>query len=682
MRKFKLEQAVVLCGIKEFDKAANILQKILKNNDKDYDALNLLGVIAAQKKDYTKSLKYLESSLKINSENYIALNNLGLIYLNLKKLDLAIINFNKALKINQNYSQVHNNIGNYYIEKKEFSKAIKSYEEAIKINSNFFEAFNNIGLAYFHLENFNEAQKNYLQAIKLNKSYYEAYNNLGTLFLSSNKNIEAIKYFSLAIQIKTDYSDAYLQRGEAYYELGNFALAINDLENAIKYNQDNDRGVLFLAKLKSGNWDKINEYVNYLKVKILKTNFSILPFCSLPLTDSLYLQKKNVKNFIGNLNIQRNISISLLKSEKIKIGYISHDFINHPISQLISNTFELHDKKKFDIYTFKLNSLSDNFTKKISNATTLIDLSSCNLNKISSIIKKFKIDIAVDLMGFTKNAKPEIFYERVSPLQINFLGYPGTAGHKNMDYIIADQFIIKKENENNFLEKIIYLPNCFQPCNKILYSSNKSFSKEKFNLPEDKFIFCCFNNSYKINPFIFNIWVKILKKVEKSILWILADNLDFEKNLLNEFKKNNINTSRIVFCRRSNFDEHLERFKHADLFLDSFPYCAHTTANECLQQGLPLIALCGESFASRVSGSLLSAINIPELITFNSKDYEKTAVRLAENMEELKNIKRKIMLNKNTLSNISVYTHNLEKAYSKIYQTYLNNEKMSNVYIN
>ena len=648
MRKFKLEQAVVLCGIKEFDKAAKILQEILKNNDKDYDALNLLGVIAAQKKDYTKGLEYLESSLKINNENYIALNNLGLIYLNLKKLDLAIINFNKALKINQNYSQVHNNIG----------------------------------LAYFHIENFNEAQKNYLQAIKLNKSYYEAYNNLGVLFLSSNKNIEAIKYFSLAIQIKRDYSDAYLQRGETYYKLGNFALAINDLKNAIKYNQDNDRGVLFLAKLKSGNWDKINEYVDYLKKKILNTNFSILPFCSLPLTDSLFLQKKNAQNFIGNLNIQKNISISLLKNDRIKIGYISHDFINHPISQLISNTFELHDKKKFDIYTFKLNSLSDNFTKKISNATTLIDLSSCNLNKISSIIKKFKIDIAVDLMGFTKDAKPEIYYERVAPLQVNFLGYPGTVGHKNMDYMIADQFVIKKENENNFLEKIIYLPNCYQPCNKISYINNKYFSKKKFNLPEDKFIFCCFNSSYKINLFIFNIWVKILRKVEKSILWILADNLDFEKNLLNEFEKNNIDISRIVFCHRTNFDEHLERFKHADLFLDNFPYCAHTTANECLQQELPLIALCGESFASRVSGSLLNAINVPELITYNSKDYEKTAVRLAENVEELKNIKRKITLNKGILSNISVYTYNLEKAYSKIYKMCLNNEEINNVYIN
>jgi predicted O-linked N-acetylglucosamine transferase (SPINDLY family) len=682
MKKFELEQAVVLCGIKEFDKAANILQEILKNNNKDYNALNLLGVIAAQKKDYAKSLEYLESSLKINNENYIALNNLGLIYLNLKKLDLAIMNFNKALKINQNYSQVHNNIGNYYIEKKEFAKAIKSYEEAIKINSNFFEAFNNIGLAYFHMENFYGAQKNYLQAIKLNKGYYEAYNNLGILFLSFNKNIEAIKYFSLAIQIKRDYSDAYLQRGETYYALGNFSLAINDLKNAIKYNQDNDRGVLFLAKLKSGNWDKINEYVDNLKKKILNTNFSIIPFCSLPLTDSLFLQKKNVQNFIGNLNIQKKISISLLKNDRIKIGYISHDFINHPISQLISNTFEYHDKKKFDIFTFKLNSLSDNFTKKISNATTLIDLSLCNINKISSIIRELKIDIAVDLMGFTKNAKPKIFYERVAPLQVNFLGYPGSVGHRNMDYIIADRFVIKKKYENNFSEKIIYLPNCYQPCNRISYISNKSFSKKKFNLPEDKFIFCCFNSSYKINQLIFNTWVKILRKVEKGILWILADNLDFEKNLLNEFKKKNIDASRIVFCRRTNFDEHLERFKYADLFLDNFPYCAHTTANESLQQELPLIAICGESFASRVSGSLLNAINVPELITYNFKDYEKIAVRLAENMEELKNIKRKITLNKSILSNISVYTYNLEKAYSKIYKMCLNNEKINNVYIN
>ena len=682
MSNIELEQALALYNSNEFKKAENILFQIIKNNNQDFNALNLLGAISAQRKDYKKSLEYLKISLQINDLNYIALNNLGLVYLNLKKPDLAILNFNKALKINQNYSPLYNNIGNYYVEKKEFNEAIKSYRQAIKINPDFFQAFNNIGLAHFHLKNFNESKQSYLQAIKLNKNYYEAYKNLGNLFSSFNKNIEAIECFTMAIKIKKNYADAYFNRGETYYKINNLKLAIKDLETSIKYDEEKDRGTLFLAKLKTGDWNKINEQIDSLKKKILNTNFSILPFYSLSLTDSTFLQKKNFENFIYNLNIKKNISFNVQKKNKIKVGYISHDFMRHPVSQLISDTLEMHNKDKFDIYAFKLNVLSDNFTEKISRSTNLIDLSSYKFDKISSTIKKFEIDIAVDLMGYTRNAIPEIFYNKVAPVQINFLGYPGTAGHNKIDYIIADQFILKTSCEKNFLEKIIYLPNCYQPSNKIQNVNLKSFSKKKFNLPEDTFIFCSLNSSYKINPYIFNLWVKILKQVKKSVLWILADNLDFEKNLLNEFKNSGIDSNRIIFCHQVNLDEHLQRFKYADLFLDTFPYAAHTTANECLQQDLPLVALCGESFASRVSGSLLNAINVKELITYNAEEYVNTAIRLAENVGELKKIKSKIMVNKKTLSDVNTYTNNLEKAYSKIYQMYLNNEKIENVYIN
>jgi predicted O-linked N-acetylglucosamine transferase (SPINDLY family) len=682
MSNAELEQALTLYHANKFEKAENILLQIIKDNNQDFNALNLLGTISAQRKDYKKSLEYLKKSLEINDLNYIALNNLGLVYLSLKQPNSAILNFNKALKINQNYSPLHNNIGNYYIQNKKFDEAIKSYEQAIKINPNFFQAFNNIGLAHFHLKDFNEAKKNYLQAIKLNKNYYEAYNNLGNLFSSFNKNTEAIELFSMAIKIKKNYSDAYLNRGETYYKINNFKSAIEDLENSIKYDDEKDRGTLFLARLKSGDWNKINEQIDNLKKKILDTSFYVLPFYSLPLTDSTFLQKKNFDNFISNLNIKKNIRLYLKKNNKIRVGYISHDFMRHPVSQLISDTLEAHNKNKFDIYTFKLNSLSDNFTKKISHSTNLVDLSSYKLDRILSTIKKFGIDIAIDLMGFTRNANPDIFYDRVAPVQVNFLGYPGTAGHNNIDYIIADQFVIKKNYENNFLEKVIYLPNCYQPSNKIQNVDFKSFSKEKFNLPEDMFIFCSLNSSYKINPYIFNLWIKILKKVKKSVLWILADNLDFEKNLLSQFEKSSVDCSRIIFCRQVELNEHLARFKYADLFLDTFPYCAHTTANECLQQDLPLLALCGESFASRVSGSLLNAINVKELITYNAEEYVNTAIRLAQNADELKKIKIKIMANKKILSDVETYTDNLEKAYSKIYQMYLDNEKIKNVYIN
>lgn len=679
----KLKHAMVLYNIKEFNKAENILQEIIKINKKDSNALNILGAIAAQKKNYQQSLEYLEASIKINDSNYFTLNNLGAVYLSLKKLDLAILNFSKALQINKYYAPLFNNIGIYYTEKKEFDEAINSYEKALKINPNYFEAYNNLGLAYFQLENFDEAKKNYYLAINLNKNYYEAYYNLGLLFSFFEKPIQAIECFSAAIKIKKDYADAYYSRGETYYKINNFKSAINDFEISFKYNGDKDRGTLLIAKLKIGDWNDIEKKINYFKKKILNSSSFIHPFISLIISDCPYFQKKNTENLnLSNNIIETNNNFNVNFKKKIKIGYVSYDFRRHPVSQLICDTFEAHNKDKFEIYTFKLNSLSDNFTQRIATSTNLINLSSNTVDKIRSSIKKFEIDIALDLMGFTSNAKPKIFYNKIAPLQINFLGYPGTIGHNNMDYIIADQFIIKKEYQNNFMEKIIYLPSCYQPSNKIINITKKSFSKKKFNLPEDKFIFCCFNNSLKISPFIFNIWVKILKRVKNSILWILASNLDFKKNFLNEIIKNNITSNRIIFCHPVSLDEHLERFKYADLFLDTFPYCAHTTANESLQQNLPLVALCGESFASRVSGSLLKTINVNELIAYTAEEYEKIVVHLAENKKELQNIKNKIKLNKKSLSDVNTYTHNLEKAYYKIYQMYLDNEKPKNIYIN
>jgi predicted O-linked N-acetylglucosamine transferase (SPINDLY family) len=682
MTKEELKQGLYFYNNNELDKAEEIFKQLIKINSKDYNSLFLLATVLAQKKKFEESIKLFLASLELNQDNYIAHNNLGLSYYNLGNLESALDHFKKALTLNSTYPLIHNNIGVIYLKKGRYNDAINFFNEATKLQPNFAEVFNNIGIANMHLYNFNESKLNFEKAINIKHKYYEAYNNLGILFGKFEKYKESLVYFTEAIKINSNYAEGYFNRGEAYLQMNDYIMAINDLEVSIKIDPRKDNGTLFFSKLKIGEWNTIEEHRELLKKKIMETIFFIKPFISLSLTDSTSIQKKNFENFIIKKKITPTVFSRIKSDKKIRIGYISSDFYNHATSHLICNLLETHNKNNFEIYTFNLNAKVDDFTKRISNSTNLVDISCLSVDKIKNIIKDYEIDIAVDLKGHTQNSRPEIFYERVAPIQINYLGYPGTIGHKNIDYIIADHFLINKEQEKNYIEKIIYLPNCYQPSNCIPILDRKKFSKKYFSLPEDNFIFCCFNNSYKITPNIFNVWLRILKRVTKSVIWILEDNLFFKENLKKNFKKNDINPDRVIFCKRSSLNEHLVRFNFADLFLDTFPYCAHTTANEALQSCLPLLTMSGESFASRVSGSLLNNLNLQELITYNERNYEETAIRLAENKSELVKIKNKLSLNKNILSDVNLYCSNLEKAYSKIHSLYLNGQKTKNIDIN
>jgi predicted O-linked N-acetylglucosamine transferase (SPINDLY family) len=682
MIKKELERAIHFHNNNELNKAEEIYKQLIEIDPRDYNSLFLLGTILAQKKKFAESIKFLLASLEINQNNYIAHNNLGLSYYNLDNTVSALVHFKKSLFLNSTYPGTHNNIGVIHLKDEKYNDAINCFKEATRLRPNFAEVFNNIGIANRHLYNFHESKLNFEKAINIKPNYYEAYNNLGILFANYKKYQEAIKYFSKAIKINSKYAEGYFNRGEAYLQINEYIMAVSDLEMSKKIDPKKDNGSLFFAKLKIGEWNTVEEQRELLKKQIIETNFCVKPFISLSLTDSTNIQKKNFENFISKKKISHKEYIAVTTHKKIKIGYISSDFYNHATSHLICNLLETHNKNSFEIYAFNLSTKIDNFTKRISNATNLIDISSMSVDRIRNTIKNYEIDIAVDLKGHTQNSIPEIFYKRVAPIQINYLGHPGTIGHRNIDYIIADHFLINKEQEKNYIEKIIFLPNCYQPSNSIPALDKKKFSKQYFGLPEDNFIFCCFNNSYKITPNIFNVWSRILKKVSKSVIWILEDNLLFKENLKKKFKENELNPDRLIFCKRTSLNDHLVRFHFADLFLDTFPYCAHTTANEALQSSLPLLTMSGESFASRVSGSLLNSTGVLELITYDEKDYEQTAIRLAEKRDDLIKIKNKLNLNKNILSNVHLYASNLEKAYSEIHTLWLKGQQTKNIDIN
>jgi predicted O-linked N-acetylglucosamine transferase (SPINDLY family) len=289
-------------------------------------------------------------------------------------------------------------------------------------------------------------------------------------------------------------------------------------------------------------------------------------------------------------------------------------------------------------------------------------------SEVSSLCKELKLDIAVNLTGHTLNARNSIFFNQVAPRQVNYLGYPGTMGSKYFDYIIADKIIIPEENKKYFSEKVIYLPNCYQPNQKKIEISDKNLNKKDFGLPQDKFIFGCFNNGYKITPLIFKSWMNILKKCETSILWILQDKELGKQNLWKEAEIEGVDKERIIIAGRISSKDHLKRLKFIDLFLDTFPYNAHTTASESIRAGVPILTLKGKSFPSRVASSILINVGLEKLITDNLQDYENKAISLARNNKEIKSLKKHLGQGKNLskLFDSRVFTKDLEKIYKKI----------------
>ena len=620
--ELEFKKAVDLYENNKLNDAKKICSKIYKKNPNHFDNLRLLNFIHFKNKDFSTALDFI----------------------------------NKAIKINPNFAEAYNEQGNALNELKKLEEAIKSYNNAININPEYADAYYNKGLVFHELKKLESAVQNYDKAIKINPKHIMSHNNKGFALQQLKKVDASLKSYNEAYKINPNF---------------NFLF-----------------GKLIHTKNKLCKWETFDEDMNSLKEKLNKNKVASLPFSILSLYDSPLLQRKTSEMYIKETFPKKNISKPITKSlanKKIRLGYYSADFYNHAMSYLLAKLFELHDKSKFEIIAFSFSpERDDEMSKRISNAfDQFIKVNFKTDKEISELSRELKIDIAIDLMCFTTNSRTGIFSEKCAPIQINYLGYPGTSGANFIDYIIADKNLIPKENQKYYSENIIYLPNTYQVRDSTQKISNKIFTKDELGLPKNSFVFCCFNQNYKITPSVFDIWMRLIKKVEKSVLWLIKDNDVAVYNLKKEAEKRGVKSDRIIFAKHMPISEHLARHKIADLFVDTFPYTAHTTCSDALWSGLPVITRTGQSFASRVAGSLLNAVNLKELITKTEKEYEDLILELAKNPKKLKEIKNKLKKNrlKEPLFNSKLYTKKIESAYKKIYERYNSNLSLKNIEI-
>jgi predicted O-linked N-acetylglucosamine transferase (SPINDLY family) len=425
------------------------------------------------------------------------------------------------------------------------------------------------------------------------------------------------------------------------------------------------------------DWENIESECRQLVAFVVRGLKVAPPFAMLAISGSPAVQKQAAEIYVRDKHPESSTAAAIPRRprhNRIRIGYFSADYYKHAMSFLMAELYEQHDRSRFEILGFAFGpNKFDEMSKRISSAMDqFLDLRSMPDREAAELSRKLEVDIAVDLNGFTNNCRPGIFAERAAPTQVNYLGYPGTMGANYIDYLVADHTLVPESEQRHYSEKIICLPDTYQVNDSLRSISTKSCARASEGLPESAFVFCCFNNAYKISPSVFDIWMRVLGRVEGSVLWLMEDSPWAVDNLRKEARRRGIAPDRLVFAKSLPVAEHLARQRLADLFLDTLPYNAHTTASDALWAGLPVLTRTGDTFASRVAASLLRAVGLPELITATESEFEELAVDLAHNPQRLQALRHRLQQNNRTapLFDCRSFTRHLEAAYSAIYERY------------
>lgn len=655
VEKDLLRSAIALHKSGRVLQAKKQYENILAQFPNSFDGHHLLGLIYYDLKNYKKALVHIEQAIKINPKISLAYLNRGVALHAARRFSEAMSSYDTALLLQPDSADIFNNRGLVFLDSKEYVAALSDFDKSIFIRPNHAQAYNNKGLALKHLQRVEEAIECFQKAILLNPRYMDAYYNLGNLHLDQGTIELAIKAYEEIYNIQPDYP----------YLLGNIAL----------------------LKANICDWRNYETDIQKLSEHIKQGHKVSLPFPMLSLSSSRSVQKK-VSEIFGEDKLQFTppfIAPTKSQSGKIVLGYFSASLFNHPGANLSAELFELHDRSLFKVIAFSYGSPpNDHMNERLRKAFDLyIDVDHKGDSEIADLAKNLGVDIAIDLRGFTTKARTGIFAFRPAPIQVNYLGYPGTMGAPFIDYIIADTNLIPSPHQGDYSEKIAYLPFCYQPNDRKKIISEKSFKRSDLGLPENGFIYCCFNNNYKISPETFDIWMRILKSVNGSVLWLLSSNRTAELNLKKEAQERGVDPRRIIFADRLGMSDHLARQRCADLFLDTLPYNAHTTSSDALWAGLPVLTRVGETFAGRVSASLLQAIDLSELITTTSQEYEHLAVTLAQHPEKLNAIKKSLANNRKVapLFDTPLYTKHIEAAYCQMVENFKMGYKPQHIYI-
>jgi predicted O-linked N-acetylglucosamine transferase (SPINDLY family) len=707
-----LQEGLALHGQMQLDAARSRYQQALQLQPENSRARYLLGVIALQSRQPQLALELIGTALKLDPRNAAAHNDQGQALYELKRYESAIASFDLAIALDPDFAGFYYNRGMALYDLGRYEAAIASFDKAIALNPGHARAFNYRGNALFELRQIAAALASFAAAISLNADYAEAYNNQGGAQFELEQFAAALMSFDRAIALQPKYADAHNNRGNALFELGNIEAALASYDAALAL-QPNYPGVHFnrgqmldelqqyalaaqsyaralaikpdfgfasghrlLARMQICDWHDIDAEIAELALGIERGEAAANPFCALALLHSAALQAKAAKLWVRDKAPPKDGLPPIAKRSvggKIRLGYFSADFCDHPVSHLSAELYETHDRSRFEVYGFSLGrDTQDQMRKRLQQAfDRFIDVRGAGAADIAAQSRQLQIDIAVDLTGFTKGSRPKIFALRAAPIQVSYLGYLGTMAAPYIDYLVADRVIVPPALRVHYAEKLAYLPS-YQANDSKRAIAHRRFARDELGLPPAGFVYCCFNGNYKIAPTTFDSWMRILRRTPGAVLFLYAGSGTAAANLQREAQHRGVDAGRLVFAVRMATADYRARYLAADLFLDTLPYNAGTTASDALWSGLPVLTCAGETFAGRMASSLLQAVGLPELITSTREQYEDLAVALGSDPSRMADIRQRLDGNRLTtaLFDTPLHTRNLEAAYAQMQARY------------
>jgi protein O-GlcNAc transferase len=589
----------------------------------------------------------------------------------------ALSAYDHAVALSPSLAEAWLGRGHVFVQLQQFDDALAAYDQAVALKPNLAEAWLVRGLALGVLGNAQGALAAYDRALALDPNFAQACIGRGNALLQLQQYDNALVAYGRALALNANFAEAWFGRAEVFVQLNepDKALAAFDRALALKPDIHFAQGDRLHAKLSLSNWTNLEAELADLVAAVRTGNLAVSPFNFVEMSSSAADQLACAKRAMADHPpLPRVWRGEISSHDHIRIGYFSADFRTHPIAQLIAGLFEHHDKSRFEISAFSYGPddtsvLRDRIRSAVEN---FIDVRAMTDEEIAQFVRHREIDVLVDLTGLWQYNRFGVLSRRVAPVQVNFLGYAGTTGADWMDYIIADRTIIPKDHFRFYSEQVVWLPDTYQPNDNKRRISERLPTRAECNLPEAAFVFCCFNRTNKITPEIFSVWMQLLAAIESSVLWLIETNPIATQNLRNEAKARGISPERLVFAPKMPLGDHLSRHRQADLFLDTLPYNAHTTASDALWAGVPVLTRLGEAFAGRVAASLLKAVGLPELITTSLAGYEALALKLAREPSFLAAIKAKLAHNREShpLFDAGRFTRHIEAAYTTMWQRY------------
>ena len=637
MSAFLLQNAQRLHQAGNLAEAARLYGEVLRINPNQFEALYALGVL------------YYQSSRHADAERFLA----------------------EAIRLNPHAAEPYHYRGSALQRLNRNEEAIDAFNQALAVKPGFIDALMARGVARMTLNRYEEGLEDFDAIIAAEPQNAGAWNNRGCVLQGMNRNDEALVAFDKASSLKPDFIQALISGGSVLAGLKRFEDAATNYEKALALNPDLPyvRGNLVLYRLQCCDWRHLEQDRARIAADVKAGKPVIQPFINVTLSSSMTDQLQCARSSIAYQWPKQSRALwrgEPYSHEKIRVAYISADFRDHAVARLVAGLFEHHDRSRFE--TTGISLVADDgseMRKRLRGAfDRFVDADRQSDEHVATLMRRMEIDIAVDLMGFTSGCRPGILAFRPTPMQVNFLGYPGTMGASYVDYIVADRFVISDADHTFYSEKVVTLPGAYQCNDRRRVIAGTTPSRTDLGLPESAFVYCCFNNSNKLTPEIFDIWMRLLHQVEGSVLWLLEDNPAASRNLRREAAARGVAAERLVFAPRVKPAEHLARHRAAEVLLDTLPYGAHTTASDALWSGLPVLSCFGTTFAGRVGASLLNAAGLPELVASSLAEYEALALKLARDRDLLDALRKKLALNRDTcaLFDTARFTRHFEAA--------------------